>query len=116
MWPCPFFCTNYSESFADFNEGKALVEVWGATTDNKFSKDQVDYEYPYQLVSKGNAKGKALWKINPDYFNTSLPMTKVQVLIIDEHASNFCPPFLKQRLDSWFNQIDYKKLNELISK
>ncbi len=93
---------------------RAYVEDY--LTDNKLSGDQVNYEYPYQLVSKGNAKGKALWKINPDYINTSLPMTKVQVLIIDEHASNFCPPFLKQRLDSWFNQIDYKKLNELVSK
>jgi len=84
--------------------------------DNKLSADQSVYEYPYQLVTQQSKNSTALWKINPDYFDTSLPESSVQVLILNYHSSNFCPPFMKQRLKDWFHQIDYSKLDNLISK
>lgn len=99
----------------DSAERKAPVYVADYLAGNKFLPGQSDYAYRYQPVARSTAGSKALWKINPAYFDTTRPKTSIQLLVLTWHASNFCPPFLKQRLADWFQQIDYDKLKKLVA-
>jgi hypothetical protein len=80
-------------------------------------RDFNDPDFDYYKLSTSSAKGaKELYTFNPNYYNPTLPRSAIQLLVVGYHASNFCPPFMKDRLRDWFQQINYNGLAEAIAK
>lgn len=72
-------------------------------------------DFYYKLFSPSAQGAQKLYTVNPEYYNPALPRSAIQLIVVDYHASNFCPPFMKKRLTDWFQQINCNKLSALIA-
>ena len=80
-------------------------------------RDFNDPDFDYYKLSASSAKGaKELYTFNPNYYSPALPRSAIQLIVVGYHASNFCPSFMKERLRDWFQQINYSRLTEVITK
>lgn len=98
---------------------KAALKVMPVTRQKSMAYVAYDFknpypEYYYQLVSKNTKEAKALYRVNPNYYDKTVPKTAPQVIVISWHASGFCPAYEKQVLEKWFSQIDYGRLQAMI--
>ena len=101
---------NYRNSFAKMTSLELQAPVYVV-------RDFNDPDFDYYKLSTSSAKGaKELYTFNPNYYNPTLPRSAIQLLVVGYHASNFCPPFMKDRLRDWFQQINYNGLAEAIAK
>jgi hypothetical protein len=65
-------------------------------------------------VSPSAKKARELVRINPTYINESLPKSAIQLMIISTYYADGIRPDIIKKLETWFNQIDYKKLQAMI--
>lgn len=79
-----------------------------------YGEHYTDYDYYLKPSSATSPSAKMLYRINPQYYDSSLRATTPQVLIVHWHASGYCPLFEKRALQLWFRQIDYEALQAMV--
>lgn len=84
----------------------AYTSIYYNLENNKSAIDLVapDYKGATELV-----------RLNMAYFNKSLPKGTPQLILIGiQNDSRFTPPDINQKVNAWFSQIDYQKLQAMI--
>jgi len=68
--------------------------------------------YYNQLAPAGRKDGRALYKINPDYFDKNKSRSAAQLIVVTYwYQHPFCPPWLSSYIKALFEEIDYNLLN-----
>jgi hypothetical protein len=70
--------------------------------------------YYSDLVSPSAKKARELVRINPTYMDESLSKNAIQLMVISTYYAGGIRPDIIKKLEIWFNQIDYKKLQAMI--
>lgn len=71
--------------------------------------------HPYNALAPASDKDrKELVRVNPAYFDRTLPKGAPQVIIVAYHYNRFEAEDIIKKLKMWYNQIDYKKLQAII--
>lgn len=69
------------------------------------------------LVSSDDPNKVGLFTPNPAYFNNALPSTNIQLITVRlSYHPTMTSPFMKEKINAAFQQLDYKKLKALLQK
>lgn len=71
--------------------------------------------YYEQLAPAGRRDGKALYKVNPDYFDKSKSRSIPQLIVVTYwYHDQFCPKWVQSYIRQLFDEIDYAQLRKEI--
>jgi len=70
-------------------------------------------DYEAKLAPVGRKDGKALYKINPDYYDKSKSTSAAQVVVVTYwYHTQFCPQWMQSFTKELFTEIDYSALKK----